>query len=259
MLPRRHILDIWELIKDEDDLVSMATISLALDAVKHINSEPKKDHFVEALELNEFICYMFPGKRPRNRALLFHIVSDLLGLLIYGVPKTRKYTINNIETINYSLKNMTVYPIIEVWNAMKSKVYKKKHGGGSIIEGFVKKIRIEMDTINRYPFVEDIFAASKDRIKEWIPALASYYDKSKRIVQSTYDTWWSLWLPGGDREKILTAMVDRLSKQAERDFETTIDKEKIFASIMPDAAANKRENEQFSRWFREGVDLLLKI
>ncbi|MDD5009928.1 MAG: hypothetical protein PHC68_16195 [Syntrophorhabdaceae bacterium] len=259
MLPRRHILDIWELIKDKDDLMSMATISLAIDAVKHINREPKKDHFVEALELNEFICYMFPGERPKNRALLFHIVSDLLGLLIYGVPKTRKYTINNIETINYSLRNMTVYPIIEVWNTMKSKVYKKKHGGESIIEGFIKKIRIEMDTINRYPFVEEIFEASKDRIKEWIPSLASYYDKSKKVVQSTYDEWWSLWLPGDDQEKILAAMIDRLSQQAERDFETTIDKEKIFASIMTDAAGNKQENEQFSRWYREGVDLLLKI
>jgi hypothetical protein len=54
-------------------------------------------------------------------------------------------------------------------------------------------------------------------------------------------------------------MIDRLSQQAERDFETTINKEKIFASIMLDAAGNKQENEQFSRWYREGVDLLLKI
>lgn len=259
MLPRRHILDIWELIKDEDELLSMATITLAIDAVKHINREPKKDHFVEALEFNEFICYMFPSKRPKNRSLLFHIVSDLLGLLIYGVPKTRKYTMNNIETINYSVNNMTIYPIIEVWNTMKSKVYKKKHGGESIIEGFIKKIQIEMDAINRYPFVEDIFEASKDHIKEWIPSLASYYDKNKKVVQNAYDAWWSLWLPGDDQEKILAAMIDRLSQQVERDFETTIDKEKIFASIMLNEAGNKQENEQFSRWYREGVDLLLKI
>ncbi len=32
-----------------------------------------------------------------------------------------------------------------------------------VIEGFVKKIRIEMDTIERYPFVEDIFMESKKR------------------------------------------------------------------------------------------------
>lgn len=259
MLPRRHILDIWELTKDEDDLISMATINLAIDAAKYMNREPKKDHLVEALELNEFICYMFPAQRPKNRSLLFHIVSDLLGLLIYGVPKTRKYALNNIETINYSLRNMTVYPIIEVWNTMKSKVYKKKHGGESIIEGFIKKIQIEMDVLNRYPFVEDIFKASKDRVKEWVPSLASYYDKNKRVVQNAYDAWWSLWLPGDKQENILAAMIDRFSNQVERDFEATIDKEKIFDSIMLDAAGNKQENEQFSRWYREGVDLLLKI
>jgi hypothetical protein len=259
MLPRRHILDIWELVKNKDELLSMATITLAIDAVKHINREPKKDHFVEALELNEFICYMFPSKRPMNRSLLFHIVSDLLGLLIYGVPRTRKYTMNNIETINYSVNNMTIYPIIEVWNTMKSKVYKKKHGGESIIEGFIKKIQIEMDAINRYPFVEDIFEASKDRVKEWIPSLASYYDKNKKVVQNAYDAWWSLWLPGDDREKILASMIDRLAQQAERDFEMEIDKEKIFGSIMLNEAGNEQENEQFSRWYREGVDLLLKI
>ncbi|MBP6940888.1 MAG: hypothetical protein KBB65_03860 [Syntrophorhabdaceae bacterium] len=259
MLPRRHILDIWELTKDKDDLVSMATINLAIDAVKHVNREPKKDHLVEALELNEFICYMYPAKRPRNRSLLYHIVSDLLGLLIYGVPKTRKYTMNNIETINYSVRNMTIYPIIEVWNTMKSKVYKKKHGSESIIEGFIKKIGIEMDTINRYPFVEDIFEESRNRVREWIPSLSSYYDKNKKVVQSAYEAWWSLWLSGHDQEEVLAAMVDRLSQQAERDFEISIDKEKVFASIMLDKAGNKKENEQFSRWYKESVDLLLKI
>ncbi len=259
MLPRRHILDIWELTKNEDELMSMATINLAIDAVKYISRVPKKDHLVEALELNEFICYMFPMQRPRNRSLLFHIVSDLLGLLIYGVPKTRKYTLNNIETINYSLRNMTVYPIIEVWNTMKAKVYKKKHGGESIIEGFIKKIRIEMDAINRYPFVEDIFEASQDRIKEWIPSLASYYDKNKKVVQSAYDAWWSLWLPGDKQENILSAMIERFSQQVERDFETTIDKEEVFSSIMSDTAGSRQENEQFSRWYKEGINLLLKI
>ena len=70
MLPRRHILDVWELIKDSEDLKSMATITLAIDAIKYMHNEPKKDHLVEALELNEFICFMFPSKRPKNRSLL---------------------------------------------------------------------------------------------------------------------------------------------------------------------------------------------
>ena len=70
MLPRRHILDVWELIKDTEDLKSMATITLAIDAIKYMHNEPKKDHLVEALELNEFICFMFPAKRPKNRSLL---------------------------------------------------------------------------------------------------------------------------------------------------------------------------------------------
>ena len=33
MLPRRHILDVWELIKDDEDFRSMATITLAIDAI----------------------------------------------------------------------------------------------------------------------------------------------------------------------------------------------------------------------------------
>ena len=97
MLPRRHILDVWEMMKNKEELLSMATMSLAIDAVKYMHKKPKKDHLVEALELNEFICYMFPAQRPKNRSLLYHIVSDLLGLLMYGVPSTRKHVIENIE------------------------------------------------------------------------------------------------------------------------------------------------------------------
>lgn len=151
MLPRRHILDVWELIKDTEDLKSMATITLAIDAIKYMHNEPKKDHLVEALELNEFICFMFPAKRPKNRSLLYHVVSDLVGLLMYGVPNTRKYTINNIETINYSEKNMEIYPVIEVWNMLKTKVKRRKNDTDDIIDGFIRKIRVEMDVLERFP------------------------------------------------------------------------------------------------------------
>ena len=139
MLPRRHILDVSLMIKDEKEVLSMATLSLAIDAMKYMHNKPKKDHLVEALELNEFICFMFPAQRPKNRSLLYHTVSDLLGLLMYGVPSTRKYVIENIETINYSEENMETYPVIEVWNTLKTKVYTKKHGGEDVIEGFIKE------------------------------------------------------------------------------------------------------------------------
>jgi len=259
MLPRRHILDVWELVKDKDSLHSMATISLAIDAIKYMQNEPKKDHLVEALELNEFICYMFPAKRPMNRSLLYHIVSDLLGLLMYGIPNTRKLVMENIETVNYSEKNMEIYPVIEVWNTLKAKVYKKKHGAESIVEGFIKKIRVEMDVIERYPFVEEVFFETKKSIKEWLPSFASYYDEKRTKVRDAYDNWWSLWFCTEDKEKILAAMVERLALQAERDYETVIDKEKVFSSIISDPRTNRLENEQFSKWYKEGVNLLLKI
>ncbi|HOJ44284.1 MAG TPA: hypothetical protein PK800_09165, partial [Syntrophorhabdaceae bacterium] len=82
MLPRRHILDVWEIAKDRRELLSMATINLAIDAVKFMDRREKRDHLVEALELNEFICFMFPMKRPGNMSLLFHVISDPIGLLI---------------------------------------------------------------------------------------------------------------------------------------------------------------------------------
>ncbi|HNT44896.1 MAG TPA: hypothetical protein PKN85_10545, partial [Syntrophorhabdaceae bacterium] len=67
--------------------------------------------------------------------------------------------------------------------------------------------------------------------------------------------------PGGIgvREEILGAMVDRLASQAEHEYETVIDKEKVFASIISDPETNRMENELFSKWYREGVNLLLKI
>jgi len=259
VLPRRHILDVWELIKDKDELKSMATVTLAIDAAKYMHNEPKKDHLVEALELNEFICYMFPAKRPKNRSLLFHIVSDLLGLLMYGFPSTRKHTIENIETVDYSEKNMEIYPVIEVWNSLKTKVYKKKHGAEGVIDGFVKKIRVEMDIIERFPFVEEIFFETKDKIKEWLPSFASYYDENRKKVRGVYDKWWALWLCTESKEKILDAMIERLASQAQREYDIVIDREKVFSSIISDPQTNRMENEQFARWYREGVNLLLKI
>ncbi len=259
MLPRRHILDVWELIKDTEDLKSMATITLAIDAIKYMHNEPKKDHLVEALELNEFICFMFPAKRPKNRSLLYHVVSDLVGLLMYGMPDTRKYAIDNIETINYSEKNMEIYPVIEVWNMLKTKVKRKNDGSGSIIEGFIRKIRVEMDVLERFPFVEDIFAVSKEGIKEWLPSFASYYDESKKTVRGTYDKWWATWFCNTSKEKVLAAMIDRLAAQAKREYDTVIDKDEVFSSIISNPQANRAENEQFTRWYKEGVNLLLKI
>ena len=259
MLPRRHILDVSHMIKDEREVLSMSTLSLAIDAMKYMRNRPKKDHLVEALELNEFICFMFPAQRPKNRSLFYHIVSDLLGLLMYGVPKTRKHVIENIETINYSEESMETYPVIEVWNALKTKVYTKKHGGEDVIDGFIKKIRIEMDTIERYPFVEDIFLESKKRLDEWLPSLASYYDESRKKVRNSYDKWWELWCCEGDANTILDSMVRRLVNQAKEEFDIIVEKNNIFSAIISDKTTNKNENERFSKWYNEGMKLLLKI
>jgi hypothetical protein len=259
VLPRRHILDVWYMIKDKKELLSMATVSLAIDAMKYMHNKPKKDHLVEALELNEFICFMFPSQRPKNRSLLYHTVSDLLGLLMYGVPKTRKHVIENIETINYSEENVEIYPVIEVWNTLKTKVYTKKHGGEDVIEGFIKKIRIEMDTIENYPFVEDIFLESNKRLDEWLPSLSSYYDESKKKVRYSYDKWWESWRCKSDTDCILNSMVERLAVQAKEEYDITIENKDIFSAIKSDKTTNKNENERFSKWYKEGMKLLLKI
>ncbi len=247
------------MVDDEETLLSMATLSLAIDAVKYMHNKPKKDHLVEALELNEFICFMFPAVRPKNRSLLCHIVSDLLGLLMYGVPRTRSHVVQNLETVNYSEESMETYPVIELWNALKTKVYRKKHGGEDVIEGFVKKIRIEMDTIERYPFVEDIFQESRNCLAEWLPSFAGYYDESKKKVKDSYEKWWVLWLCKEDKDTVLNSLLDRLAVQAEEDFDINIEKDQIFASIKTDKALNQRENELYSRWYKEGMNLLLKI
>lgn len=259
MLPRRHILDIWEFVKDVKELVPMAALTLAVDAVKHIDAESKKDHLVETLELNEFICYMYPNMRPKNRALLFHVVSDLLGLLMYGIPRKSRLSLENIETINYSEKNIELYPIVEVWNHLKEKVYHKKHGETDIIEGFVKKIRIEMDIVDRFPFVEDILMETREYMKKWAPPLANYYDKKSKAIRDAYEEWWTLWHCGGNREDILEGLVNRLALQAAREFECTVDQKMVLATIGKDREANKAENELFSQWYRDGVTYLLKI
>jgi hypothetical protein len=259
MLPRRHILDVMEFVKDEKDIIAMSTITLAIDAIKYLEPESRRDHLVEALELNEFICFMFPLKRPQNRSLLFHIVSDLLGLLLYGVPKKSKKALETLESINYSEKNMEPYPIIEVWDALKDKIYSKKHGAVSIIDGFVKKIRIEMDIIERYPSVEDIFYKSKEYMSEWLPSLSKYYDKRGKTIKGTYEKWWSVWLCNEEKDRILSGMIDRLYVQAETEYGVAIDKESIFSSISLDKNENRKENEHFSMLYRQGINLLLKI
>ena len=38
-----------------------------------------------------------------------------------------------------------------------------------------------------------------------------------------------------------------------------IDKENLLNKIDKEKPANKKENEEFSKWYREGVNLLLKI
>jgi hypothetical protein len=259
MLPRRHILDVCEFVRSKEDLLPMCTVTLAVDAIKHLDPKYKKDHLVEALELNEFICYMYPVMRPRNRSLLMHVVSDLLGLLLYGVPEKTKPSIKNLEIVNYSKENMEIYPVIEVWNTLKDKVYVKKHGAAAIIQGFVQKIRVEADVMERFPQVEEIFEETRTHLKAWLPCLASYYDKPSKSVRNIFNEWWDLWGCGQGTEKALLSMVDRLALQAESEYSITIDKEKILREIHSDPQANAAENRQFSKWYKEGVNLLMKI
>lgn len=259
MLPRRHILDVCEFVKNKEDLLPMCTVTLAIDAIKHLDPKYKKDHLVEALELNEFICYMYPVLRPRNRSLLMHVVSDLLGLLLYGVPVKARPSIKSLEIVNYSKENMEIYPVIEVWNTLKDKVYVKKHGAPAIIQGFVQKIRVEMDVVERHPEVEKIFDRSRAQLKDWLPCLAAYYDKPAKTIRDIYGEWWGLWLCGEAKDAILGAMIDRLAAQAESEYNYTVNKDEVFDSIMNDKRANAAENKQFSSWYKQGVNLLMKI
>jgi hypothetical protein len=54
-------------------------------------------------------------------------------------------------------------------------------------------------------------------------------------------------------------VIDRLALQVEHEYNSVIDKDTIFSSIISDPAANRAENEQFTRWYKAGVNLLLKI
>jgi hypothetical protein len=54
-------------------------------------------------------------------------------------------------------------------------------------------------------------------------------------------------------------MVERLCLQTEQKFEIIIDKDQIISSIQHNKEENKKENQQFSKWYQEGVNLLLKI
>ncbi|MDR2018803.1 MAG: hypothetical protein LBQ00_08080 [Syntrophobacterales bacterium] len=259
MLPRRHILDVCEFVKNKDDLIPMCTVILAIDAVKHLDPEYKNDHLVGAVELNEFICYLYPILRPRNRSLLMHVVSDVLSLLLYGAPVSTRPSIKNLEIIDYSKKNMEIYPVIEVWNTLKEKVPVKKHDPQAIINGFIQKIRVEMDVLERYPAVENIFDQSKAHLKAWLPCLANYYDKPSKTIKNLYGEWWSLWHCGKEKDKILGAMLDRLSVQAETDYNIALNKDEIFNLIMNDRKSNMAENRLFSLWYKQGVNLLMKI
>jgi hypothetical protein len=258
VLPRRHILDVWESTTKGDDRPTMSAGTLAIDAIKYLNVDPGRDHLVEALDLNEFICYMHPSIRPNNRSLLFHVVSDLLGLLLYGIPKKRRSSIESLEIIDYSNKN-TSYPVLGVWQHLKQRIGTRKDTKGTIVEGFINKIRIEMYVLDTYPFVDDIFLSSRQGIEEWLPSLAGFYGRQPSEILEVYDKWSALWQCKGEREKVLDGMIERLFVQAKRDLGFEIDKESIRMSILNDREANKRESERFSRFYKEGVDLLFAI
>ena len=148
--------------------------TLVIDAIKYLNADPERDHLVEALELNEFICYMYPSMRPHNKSLLFHVVSDLLGLLLYGMPKKRLSVIESLEVIDYSGRN-TFYPVLRVWERLKTRIGAKNTLKEDIVEGFINKIRVEMYVVDRYPFVDDIFFSSRKQIEKWLPSLSGFY------------------------------------------------------------------------------------
>ena len=258
MLPRRHIFDVWQSTADKDQLLIMSAGTLVIDAIKQLNTDPERDHLVEALELNEFICYMHPSLRPHNKSLLFHVVSDLLGLLLYGMPKKRLSGIESLEVIDYSDRN-TFYPVLQVWQHLKARIGAKNALKETIVEGFINKIRVEMYIVDHYPFVDDIFFSSRKQIERWLPSLSGFYERTASEIVDIYDKWWELWRCKEEKGRILESMVERLFVQAKRDFGIDINKEKVIASILNDGKTNQRENDRFSRWYRKSVDLLFTI
>lgn len=258
MLPRRHILDIWEAAGAKQDKLLMCTGTLVVDALKYINNDPKRDHLVEALELNEFICYMNPSLRPNNLALLFHVASDLLGLLLYGIPKKRRNTIEALEIVDYSSRNVS-YPVIEVWRFFRNRIGSKRAKQPNVIEGFISKIRIETDIVERSPFVDDIFRSSKNSLKSWLDPLSRFYEKQELDIADLYEKWSSLWLCEGTKEGLVMNMVQRLATQVRQDYRVVLDPQRLAASILENPDVNREENDTFSRLYREGIDLLLSI
>lgn len=258
MLPRRHILDVWEAAEAKQDKVLMSTGTLVVDALKYINKDPKRDHLVEALELNEFICYMKPSMRPNNLALLFHVISDLLGLLLFGIPKKRQSTIDALHVVDYSSKNVS-YPVIEVWKFFKNRIGARRGKQPDVIDGFVRKIRVEMDIVERFPFIDDLFHSSKHGLEIWLDPLSRFYEQKAPDITNIYDKWTSLWLNDDAREGLAENMVQRLVVQAEQDYGITLKPQRLISSILDDGAANRQENERFSQLYKEGIELLLSI
>lgn len=259
MLPRRHILDVLELTSDRDEALSMCALTLAVDVIKGLRPDSKRDHLTETLELNEFICNMHPSFRPRNRSLLFHVVSDLLGLLLYGVPKKRRHSIENLETIDYSSRSVS-YPVARVWTYLKGKIKTSKPvTDRTIVEGFISKIRIEADILLRYPLVEEAFRASRRSLRDWVSPLSDFYGISGTGMAEAFNDWAQAWLGSGETGLVVDEMVDRLSSQSISDFPILIDKPAVKASILGDPETNRRHNEVFSAWYKEGIEMLFRI
>jgi hypothetical protein len=258
LLPRRHILDIWETAGATQDRLLMSTGTLVVDALKYINNDPKRDHLVEALDLNEFICYMNPSIRPNNLALLFHVTSDLLGLLLYGIPKKRRNSIEALEVVDYSSRNVS-YPVIEVWRFFRNRIGSKRGKQPNVIDGFISKIRIETDTVERFPFVDDIFRSSRNGLEAWLDPLSRFYERGAADIADLYEKWSSLWLHDGTKEGLVVDMVERLVAQARQDYRVTLDGERLTASILENPDINREENDTFSRLYKEGIELLLSI
>lgn len=258
MLPRRHILDVWEFTREPEQLLPMAAGTLAIDAIKYLNTDTKRDHLVEVLELNDFICYMYPSIRPFNRSLLFHVISDLLGLLLYGIPKKRKNSIERLEIIDYTSRNVS-YPVLQVWKLLKGRIGARRFSPERILEGFVNKIRIEVDILRHYPFIEEVFVDSRSLLETWLPSLADFYRLDSREISKTYAKWYEGWICHGEEERMVDEMVRRLSNQADRDFGITIDANYIKTSILSDEETNRKHNQAFSMWYKEGVNLLFAI
>jgi hypothetical protein len=249
---------VLESVNEHSDVLSMCAVTLAVDAIKHLRADSKKDHLVEALELNEFICNMYPSFRPKNRSLLFHVISDLLGLLLYGIPKKRRRSIENLETIDYSSRAVS-YPVLAVWNHLKGRIKSRRPTDEAIINGFIDKIRIEVDILMRYPVVDQVFLSSRSALRDWVPLLSDFYNLSGDQIVKTFDDWTGGWLGSADVDLITDGMIDRLSSQSISDFGVSIDVHKIKASLLQDSDTNRRHNETFSNWYGQGVEILFRV